>query len=268
MAKLFHLPKAVRIDSSGAPYAGAKANFYLTGTTTRTNTYTTSALSVAHDNPVVAAADGQFAPIYLDPDITYRCILTQSDDTQIDDVDPVAAPTAAADIAITDAGGYFTATEVEAALQEVGSDFAQLAETETWTADQTFSSATLKMADNIVERPELKDFAVTHSALTQSSGTVDLDLSTANSFSFTLTENATITLSNPPGTGNFGQVTVEITQDGGGGAYTVTWPGSVTWPGGTGPTISTANDAVDVVTLFTRDGGTTWRGNFSQAYAV
>jgi hypothetical protein len=268
MAKLFHLPQAVRVDSSGSPYAGAKANFYLTGTTTRTDTYTSSALSVPHANPVVADSAGQFAAIYLDPDITYRCILTQSDDTQLDDVDPVSAPIPAADIAITDSGGYFTATEVEAALQEIGPNFARLAETETWTADQTFSGADLKMADNVVERPELKDFAITHSALTQSTGTVDLDLSTANSFSFTLTENATITLSNPPASGKFGQLTVEITQDGGGGAYTVTWPGSVTWPGGTGPTITVTNDAIDVVTLFTRDGGTTWRGNFSQAFAV
>jgi hypothetical protein len=232
------------------------------------NTYTTSALSVAHANPVVAAADGQFAPIYLDPDITYRCIITDSADVQLDDVDPVAAPTGAADISITDSGGYFTGSDVEAALQEIGPNYARLDQTETITADWTFSSATLKMADNIVERPEIKDFSITHSALTQSAATVDLDLTTANSFSFTLTQNATITLSNPPATGNFGQITVEITQDGGGGAYEVAWPTSVTWPGGTAPTISTGNDTVDVITLFTRDGGTTWRGNFSQLYSA
>ena len=122
MAKLATLPQMVRVDSTGTPYPGAKANWYLTGTTTRTDTYTNSALSVAHDNPVVADAAGQFAPIYLDPAITYRCILTESDNTQIDDVDPIAAPTTAAGIAIVDAGGYFTATNVETALQEVGSD--------------------------------------------------------------------------------------------------------------------------------------------------
>ena len=44
MSKLFYLPQAVRVDATGVPYPNTEANFYLTTTTTRTNTYTTSAL--------------------------------------------------------------------------------------------------------------------------------------------------------------------------------------------------------------------------------
>ncbi len=264
---LFYLPQAVRVDSTGAPYGGAKANFYLTGTTTRTDTFTTSALSVAHDNPVVADSAGQFPAIYLNPATTYRCVLTESDDTQIDDVDPYAEPQTASGIAIVDSGGYYAGIEVETALADIGANYAKHAATGTWTADQTFSGADLKMADNVIERPEIKDFGITHNTLTQSSGTVDIDLSTGNSFSFVLTENATLTLSNPPASGTYGQVTLRIIQDGAGGAYTVTYPAAVLWAGGSGPTMSTGNDAVDKVTLDTIDGGTTWDGNYAQAYS-
>lgn len=264
---LFTLPKAVRIDSGGSPYAGAKFHFYATGTTNDEDVYTTSALSVAHDNPVVADAEGQLAPVYLDPSKTYRCIIKQSDDTQLDDVDPVFAPTGASGIAVTDSGGYFAGTEVETILADLGANYGKKTAAGTWTADQTFSSADLKMADNLVERPEIKDFGITHNAITSTSNAITADCSTGNSFYHLLTENTTFTLSNPPASGTFGQMTIYVKQDGAGGAYTVTWPASVKWPGGTAPTITTSNDAIDQVTLTTIDGGTTWLGNFSQAYA-
>jgi hypothetical protein len=52
---------------------------------------------------------------------------------------------------------------------------------------------------------------------------------------------------------------LELTQDGTGGRL-VTWPGSVVWPGGTAPTLSTAGGATDILLMETRDGGTTWYG--------
>ena len=108
MSRLFFIPQAVRIKSTGLPYGAAEANFYLTTTTTRTNTYEENSLSTPHANPVIANSAGQFAAIYLDPAITYRCIITQSSGgAQIDDVDPVHAPFTAADFAIVDSGAYF-----------------------------------------------------------------------------------------------------------------------------------------------------------------
>lgn len=267
MARLFFIPQAVRIDSTGTPYAGAKANFYLTGTTTQTDTYTDNALGVAHANPVVADSAGQFAAIYLDPAITYRCIITESDNTQIDDIDPISVPLTAADIAVVDTGTYFVATDVEGVLAEIGLLYGPLADTNTWTGDQTFSGATLNMADNAIIRPIFRDYAVVQSTIVSTSNAITADLSTGNSFYHLLTENTTLTLSNPPGTGKYGQATFRIKQDGAGGAYTFAWPASVLWAGGTAPVISVGNDAIDVITLSTDDAGTAWYGSFLQAFS-
>lgn len=265
MTKLAYLPQMVRVDSTGTPYANARANFYLTGTTTRTDTYTTNALSVAHANPVVADAAGQFAAIYLDPAITYRLILTDENDVQIDDVDPISAPLGASAVSVTDSGGYFAGTDVETVLQDIGANYPKNATTETISANWTWS-ANILMADNVIERPEIKDFSLTHNAITSTSNAMTVDCSTGNSFYHLLTENTTITLSNPSPTGKLCQIVIRIKQDGGGGAYTVTWPASVTWAGGSSPVVTTSNDAVDKFTLTTDDAGTTWYGEFGQAY--
>ena len=270
MAKLFHLPQAVRIDSAGTPYAGALANFYLTGTTTRTDTYTDNALSVAHANPVVADAAGQFPPVFLDPAITYRCIITESDATGISDTDPIQVPITAADVALVDAAGGYAATNVETALAEVVTDNVQKAGG-TMTGDLTMSGADINLADNLLTRPEIKDYAVTHTAPTASSGTLTIDCTLGNSFYHELTADVTtLTLQNAPDTGNYGEVTLFLQQDGT-GAHTVAasvWnSAAVKWPGGTDPTISPGASAIDIITLSTIDGGTTWYGNFSQAYS-
>ena len=267
MSRLFFIPQAVRVNSAGTPFAAAEANFYLTGTTTRTNTYQDNARGTTHQNPVVANSAGQWAAIYLDPAITYRCIITEaSGGSQIDDIDPVHAPIISSDITSVDAGGYFAGTEIEAQLQDIGQNFGKKTATGTWTADQTFS-ASLLMADKEIRRPRFTDFAITHSGLTQSSGTVDCDLAVANSFSFTLTENCTITLSNPPATGIFGQVTIVITQDAS-SSYTVAWPAATLFPGGTDPVMTSGNDTIDKYVLSTEDAGTVWLMDFSQAYST
>ena len=268
MSQLFTLPQAVRIDTTGSPYAGAKIHFYLTGTTTDTNTYTDNARSVAHANPVIAGSDGQFAPIYLDPAITYRAYIVQSDDTLIKDTDPIGTPLTSSDIAVVDTGGYYVGTDLETVLADLGLNYAKKAVANTWTADQTFSAAALKMADNIVQQPELKDFGITHNDLTQTTGTVTCDMSTGSSFYFLLTENATIAITNPPATGTMGQLMIRIKQDGAGGAYTVTWPASVVWAAGSKPVMTVGNDAYDKFTLTTDDAGTEYYGEFGQAYAA
>jgi hypothetical protein len=88
MAQIFQLPKVIPL-SVGRVLPGAKLTFYLTGTSTLTNIYTDDGLSVAHSNPVVADANGVFAPIYLNPEIRYRATLTTSADVLVYTVDPV-----------------------------------------------------------------------------------------------------------------------------------------------------------------------------------
>lgn len=94
-------------------------------------------------------------------------------------------------------------------------------------------------------------------AATGASETIDLGL--GNVHDFTLTA-ATVTLSLSGSTaGVSDSVTVVLRQDGTGGRL-VTWPGAVSWPGGTTPVLGTAANAIDVFTLFTLNGGTNWYG--------
>jgi hypothetical protein len=45
------------------------------------------------------------------------------------------------------------------------------------------------------------------------------------------------------------------------GGYTATFPGSVTWIGGTEPTLATAPSALNILVFETVDGGATWYGS-------
>lgn len=91
------------VDASGAPLPGALLQFYVTGTTTPTNVYSSSALSTPLSNPVVADSGGLFAPIYLDPMVTYRCQLLTAGAVLIRDIDPVAMPVVIGAGAVTSA---------------------------------------------------------------------------------------------------------------------------------------------------------------------
>ena len=97
--------------------------------------------------------------------------------------------------------------------------------------------------------------------VTQSSGTVTLDLAQGNFFEFTLTENVTgWTFSNLASSGTASSWIIKITQHAS-SAKTVAYPSAVKWSGGYDHVMSTATDAVDIVSMFTIDGGTTIYAN-------
>ena len=100
--------------------------------------------------------------------------------------------------------------------------------------------------------------AVTENAVTLTGTSTTIDLSAATNFVHDLTGATTYTFSNPAATGNASSFTLKIIQDS--TARAITWPASVDWAGGTAPTISTANNAVDIFTFYTIDGGTTYYG--------
>lgn len=85
---LFISPVIRASDANNNSLSGAKWYFYETETLDPIDVYTTSARTTAHANPVVADAGGLFAPIYLDPDVTYRAILRRADGGLIQDIDP------------------------------------------------------------------------------------------------------------------------------------------------------------------------------------
>ena len=86
---------------------------------------------------------------------------------------------------------------------------------------------------------------ITKPAVTTVTGaTPGLDLNVGNEFTLTLSEAATIAVTNE----TVGQVfLLEVIQDGGGTEFAVTWMSTVHWVDGTAPTMSTGADEVDLL---------------------
>jgi hypothetical protein len=98
-----------------------------------------------------------------------------------------------------------------------------------------------------------------------SSSTITVDFAEASVHTVTLAENTQFVVTNLP-TGGTG--TIIITQDGGGsntGSFGTDGSTAVKFAGGT-PTLSTAGNAIDVVTVF--NDGTNYLGNIAKAYAA
>jgi hypothetical protein len=112
-------------------------------------------------------------------------------------------------------------------------------------------------ADNLVTRPEIKDYAETVNPIGGTGGgTQDIDLTAGNVVSATVDTSAnTFTFSNPSASGKACSFTLILTN---GGSQTVNWPGAVKWAGATEPTLTAAG--VDILTFVTVDAGTTWYG--------
>lgn len=123
-------------------------------------------------------------------------------------------------------------------------------------AGGTFSGA-VNFADNIAQRPEIKDYAETVYAHGTTGGAKTIDLTNGNIHTITLNAATTFTFSNPPASGKAGSLTLIINQ--GTTAYSVTWPASIDWVYGSAPDLSTVSTDY-VLTFLTLDGGTTWRG--------
>ena len=81
-----------------------------------------------------------------------------------------------------------------------------------------------------------------------------VDLQRAGHFTHTPTENITLVFERPPASGTAIGFTLEVVNTGG---YTLTWPSSVKWHGGTAPT---ATSTKEVYAFITTDGGTTYYG--------
>lgn len=106
----------------------------------------------------------------------------------------------------------------------------------------------------------------TVTALSSSSGVVNLDCSLGDYYTLALTENVTsITFSNLPGSGHGASKMIRITQDS--TARTVAWPASFKWAGGSAGAVSTGSGAVDVLAISTFDNGTMWRVTLAKAFA-
>ena len=99
-----------------------------------------------------------------------------------------------------------------------------------------------------------------YTAVTSSSNATTVNLRDGTNFSHTLSENTTLTFSNPASSGKASSFTLKVVQDASASGYTLTWPTSVDWPGGTAPTLTATASAVDYFVFITHDGGTTYYG--------
>lgn len=76
------------LNASGTPYSGAKLFYYAAGSTTKQNTYTTSAGNVANSNPIILDSSGRTPyGVWLTAGLTYKEVLAPSTDT-----DPPSSP--------------------------------------------------------------------------------------------------------------------------------------------------------------------------------
>ena len=117
---------------------------------------------------------------------------------------------------------------------------------QTFSAAQTFTAQSVHNGGLNVDGP-YKQVAEAVSAL-------EIDLSTGNYSTKTISGNSTFTFANPPASGTVGSFTLELTHSSG----TVTWPSSVKFNSDTAPTLTTGK--THLFFFVTDDGGTRYRG--------
>jgi hypothetical protein len=103
-------------------------------------------------------------------------------------------------------------------------------------------------------------------ALTISSGAVNIDCALGDYFTLALNANVTsITFSNLPGSGKGATKMIRITQDT--TARTVAWPSSFKWADGTAGAVSTASGAIDVLAITTFNNGAAWHATLAKDFS-
>lgn len=119
------------LDLTGAPVSGAKLRFFQNETTTLASVYTSAALTVAHPNPVIADAAGQFPSIFADEDEVFSVEITDSNDLPIsglrnrDGIRPSLAFLDGIDVPVSDPMAEVLAQETLAdAREQMGADLA------------------------------------------------------------------------------------------------------------------------------------------------
>jgi hypothetical protein len=125
------------------------------------------------------------------------------------------------------------------------------------TGGLTTLSANLVMANNNITRPILTGYTEHEVANTAATGSYSLDCGAANFFDLTLTGNITIAPTNIPPATRVWSGSIAAKQDATGGR-TITWPAGTKYAGGVVPPATTTANALDIWSIMTYDGGTTY----------
>jgi hypothetical protein len=125
------------------------------------------------------------------------------------------------------------------------------------TGGLTTLSANLVMANNNITNPTLTGYTESEVSNTAVTGTYTLSCVASNFWDLTLTGNTTISPTGVPPATRMWAGTIVAKQDATGGR-TITWPAGSKYPGGVAPPATTTANAIDVWSLMTYDGGTSW----------
>jgi hypothetical protein len=125
------------------------------------------------------------------------------------------------------------------------------------TGGLTTLSANLVMANNNITNPTLTGYTESEVSNTAVTGTYTLDCVASNFWDLTLTGNTTISPTGVPPATRMWAGTIVAKQDATGGR-TITWPAGSKYPGGVVPPATTTSNALDIWSLMTYDGGTSW----------
>lgn len=146
----------------------------------------------------------------------------------------------------------------KSALINLSSNLASKASLTSPVFTGTVTLPTTQFADSVVTRAELKDIAESYLDAGVKTGTASFDY-TAASWQKCVTggtDISAVVIANPPASGRVGQITLEIHQ--GTTARTIAWGSAFRFPSGVDSTLTASANAIDIFTLITRDGGTTW----------
>lgn len=113
--QLYLAPKQAPL-SDGEVQPFSKRFYYLSGTTTPADTFTTPDLTVANSNPQIADSAGVFDPAYLDPENgRYRVKWTDADDVQLSqDDDVLSGSSASQDYTVQSSAPFIDLIETDA----------------------------------------------------------------------------------------------------------------------------------------------------------
>jgi len=121
----------------------------------------------------------------------------------------------------------------------------------------TTLSANIVMANNNITNPTLTGYTESEVSNTAVTGTYTLNCVASNFWDLTLTGNTTISPTGVPPSTRMWAGTIVAKQDATGGR-TITWPTGSKYPGGVVPPATTTANAIDIWSIMTYDGGTSW----------
>ena len=162
-------------------------------------------------------------------------------------------------VSATDTDTQLTDEEVEDIVSTLVASDSNLS----WTYDDAGDTLTISLSNSIsTDSIANDDYNETTQTISSASGTTDLDLSVANTFRVEAIDNVTFTFSNVTSTPAGNSITVYVVESDGAGPYTLSWPTSVVWNGGSAVGEVAQNSNIEI-SLLTDDGGTEWRGRKS-----